>query len=400
MSKKKSISSSCQKGKGFVLPDGYSWNAKLVNGKKEGKITVRDEYGCLSHVLHFKNDKLNGLCEFYDLGTLIAKRRFINDVEEGWGCEFELGEEVRCFLYENGIKKTELMKCDNMKGYWKAVDISTNQLVSICKYNDDYIPVDKGYLFIDKHIKKVVLFENGKEKRVLKSFEGSEMIEYDISGNKVYKGNYVNDLSKDYGREGQGMEFVGGVLVYAGEWKNGKRDGKGKTLKDGVAVYEGEWKEGLPNGIGLMKKDDKTYRGNWVMGKLEMSEAKWFDYEIGKVMSEKKTRKTVKMVIKNENQLRELLKNDDKKKSVNELIIEEECGYEMNDDLELCGFENLESIVVKKNSLINLNSLKISNNPLLKTIEIEDGKDGSTVCKAPFNNVKSVVIESIMIIED
>ena len=399
MNKKDPISSIGKRGKGFVLPDGYSWNAKLVNGKKEGTITVRDEYGCLSHVLQFKNDKLNGICAFYDLGSLIAKRRFVNDVQEGWGCEFELGEEVRCYLYVNGIMKTELKKCDNMKGYWKGIDISSNQLVSICKYNDDYIPVDKGYLFDDKHIRKVVLFENGKEKSVLKSFEGNEMIEYDTSGNKVYKGDYVNDLSKDYEREGKGMEFVGGILVYAGEWKNGKRDGKGKSLKNGVAEYEGGWKEGLPNGIGLLKRDGKMYRGNWVIGKLEINECEWFDYEIGRVVSEK-TIETVKMMIENENQLRELLKNDDKKRSVNELVIGEGCGNEMSDDLELYGFENLERFVVKKNSLKNLNSLKVFNNRELKSIEIYDGENtNSNVWEAPFENVKSVMIESMIIMK-
>ena len=54
-------------------------------------------------------------------------------------------------------------------------------------------------------------------------------------------------------------------------------------------------------------------------------------------------------------------------------------------------YPNLEKIVVKKNSLKNLNSLKICNNEKLKTIEIEDGgrDEGS------FYYVKNVIIESI-----
>ena len=68
-------------------------------------------------------------------------------------------------------------------------------------------------------------------------------------------------------------------------------------------------------------------------------------------------------------------------------------GNEMNDDLELCGFDNLESIVVKKDSLKNLNSLKISDNPLLKSIETEDGE----YKKGAFYNVKNVTITSTLI---
>ena len=54
-------------------------------------------------------------------------------------------------------------------------------------------------------------------------------------------------------------------------------------------------------------------------------------------------------------------------------------------------YPNLEKIVVKKNSLMNLNSLKICNNEKLKTIETEDGN-----CReGAFINVKNVIIESI-----
>ena len=67
----------------------------------------------------------------------------------------------------------------------------------------------------------------------------------------------------------------------------------------------------------------------------------------------------------------------------------------MNDDLELCGFDNLESIVVEKNTLKNLNSLKISDNPLLKSIETEDGEYDKS--NWAFCNVKSVTITGILI---
>ena len=104
------ILSKGQTGEGFVLPNGFSWDAKLIDGKKEGIITVKDEFGCVACVLHFKNDKLNGLCEFYDEGSLVEKRTYVNDIEEGWSCEIEFGEEARWYSYVNGTKNAELKK--------------------------------------------------------------------------------------------------------------------------------------------------------------------------------------------------------------------------------------------------------------------------------------------------
>ena len=53
--------------------------------------------------------------------------------------------------------------------------------------------------------------------------------------------------------------------------------------------------------------------------------------------------------------------------------------------MDISGLVNLETIVVKKNALKNMNSIMICNNELLKTIEVEDDA---------FYNVKKVVIES------
>ena len=70
------------------------------------------------------------------------------------------------------------------------------------------------------------------------------------------------------------------------------------------------------------------------------------------------------------------------------MIIEERFGNYLYGNLIIQNYPNLQSIVVKKYSLHNLNSLKICNCEQLKTIEIEGGN-----YDAPFRNVKSVVIE-------
>ena len=94
-----------------------------------------------------------------------------------------------------------------------------------------------------------------------------------------------------------------------------------------------------------------------------------------------------------------LLNDEKKKKNVSELVIEEGCGNELKEDLKICGFENLKKLIVKKNSLKNLNSLVISNNDELESIVTEDGKRDwnsyQITCYAPFENVKSLTLSSI-----
>ena len=104
------------------------------------------------------------------------------------------------------------------------------------------------------------------------------------------------------------------------------------------------------------------------------------------------------MNISTGNELMSLLFDEEKKKNVGELVIEEGCGNELKIDLDICGFENLKKLIVKKNSLKYLNSLVISNNSKLESIVTEDGQDWDEENEsfyAPFENVKSVEISSI-----
>ena len=77
-----------------------------------------------------------------------------------------------------------------------------------------------------------------------------------------------------------------------------------------------------------------------------------------------------------------------------ELIIGEKSLNKWKLDLKIINYCNLNKIVVKKNSLRFLNSLKICNCEKLKTFRIEDGdrqkRDGA------FLNVGSVTLESII----
>lgn len=45
-----------QTEKGFVVKNGYSWNAIIKDGKKNGRVIVKDEEGCVSNVLQYENE--------------------------------------------------------------------------------------------------------------------------------------------------------------------------------------------------------------------------------------------------------------------------------------------------------------------------------------------------------
>ena len=96
------------------------------------------------------------------------------------------------------------------------------------------------------------------------------------------------------------------------------------------------------------------------------------------------------MIVQNINDWRHL------HKMVSKLEIAEDACNDMKDDLVISGFTNLRSIVVKKNAMMNLNSLKICDCDVLEKIIVEDGSglDDDITCHAPFVNVKSVIITS------
>ena len=86
---------------------------------------------------------------------------------------------------------------------------------------------------------------------------------------------------------------------------------------------------------------------------------------------------------------------------IHEIVIDEGCGNDYKGDLRLGVFNHLERIVVKKESFQNVNSLVISDNPVLKSIEIEDGDwRDDYLNTGAFNNVKSVVLKSVSMIDD
>ena len=211
------------------------------------------------------------------------------------------------------------------------------------------------------------------------------------------------------------MLYDNGSLKYKGEWKEGKPYGKGKLYNsEGKVVMEGVWKneyDDLGNGIFRISNTcyveidkNEVYVNILRSGGLFGCSHRWKRYAYSDISEDEmndlirrmmKPTNTIEMVIENEDQLRELLENEDNKRNVKELVIAEGCGNEMKRNLQLYGFDNLESIIVKKNTLKNLKSLKVSDNPLLKSIKTENGDNETGV----FYNVNNVTISSTLMID-
>ena len=100
--------------------------------------------------------------------------------------------------------------------------------------------------------------------------------EYDIEGNIKFDGEYKDGIrwngilyKNKIGYElknGKGYvkQYMNNMLVYEGEYFNGKKDGKGKEYYDDKLIFEGEFLNGLKNGKGKEYSFDKLiYEGEF-----------------------------------------------------------------------------------------------------------------------------------------
>ena len=160
-------------------------------------------------------------------------------------------------------------------------------------------------------------------------------------------------------------------VVYQGVMINNKKECFGIDFYPGVSIVEycGCYWNNERHGFGMLydRKGNLMYEGDFIRGRI--------DYETNVMLKN----------IDNDRIVHSL---------IHELVIEEGCGNDYEGDVLLCGFDNLERVVVKKNSFRNVNSIKISDNCVLKIIDTDsDEWDIDSV----FCCVKSIVIESMMI---
>ena len=138
--------------------------------------------------------------------------------------------------------------------------LSKEQLLELISYNKEL----QKMLLVDikKNSRKIKIAEkNGKWKEYLKNtniiiFEGEYLNgkrngkgkEYYDDSELKFKGEYLNGK-----RNGIGKEYLRktNIIIFEGEYLNGKRNGKGKEYyDDGEIKFKGEYLNGKRNGIG------------------------------------------------------------------------------------------------------------------------------------------------------
>ena len=231
----------------------YDENDKLI------RICQKDDYGdykgfCYDYI----NDNLDRLTYFengsetgyYGLFMLYDEPHqvwfegyFSNGYREGRGKEYDRnGELISDGFYKKG-KKLNIKPSKEMgkEEYWEEYD-ENDKLIRICQ-KDDY-GVDNGmcYLYKDFKVRRISIWENGKEVTLLKQFRGDIMTEYH-HGKIVYEGEFLDCLEYNYPRNGAGEELGedGKTRIFKGQYKNGKRYGRGAVYKNGVVCDETDW---------------------------------------------------------------------------------------------------------------------------------------------------------------
>ena len=269
--------------------EGYLFcEYEYINGKKNGKAK---EYG-FDEVLIFEGEYLNGKRngkgkEYYDNGEIKFEGEYLNGKRNGKGKEYN-SEEQLIFEGEftNGKKwngkgydnsNNVIYELKNGKGLIKEFTFFGSTIEGEYlngEYNGkrkdyfgDKIMFDGEYLY--DSIFKGKLYING-----ILEYEGEYLFDkkwngkgFDEDGNIIYEVVNGNGKVKEY--------YPNEVLLFEGEYLNGKRNGEGKEYDIvGNLVYEGEYLNGKRNGKGVEYYSDGEieFEGEYLNGERKENE--------------------------------------------------------------------------------------------------------------------------------
>ena len=245
----------------LTFPDGAVFYPRVTEGLMEGKYEVMSKEGILIAELNYENNKVNGLCKFYEGGLLKKKVSFVKGKMEGWS-----EEDGKEYMYRNNCKEFVLVKSERLEGYFDEKSIETGKLNRCFKMDKNHRPIGVGTVYKDGEISSVMNFKGECEAIVIKEFKDGRMIERDESGNVIYEGEFMKDDFSWFPRHGYGKESKGNE-IYFGEWVSNHKEGQGKLLVNGRIRYDGIWKNDIANGEGILYDSDyQICKGEWKDG--------------------------------------------------------------------------------------------------------------------------------------
>ena len=156
--------------------------------------------------------------------------------------------------YVIGIHKKSLENKENMGDFIYPVIKIIEEDIRNKKYNGKYI--NGRYIYDDSQ------YYVGEYKNNIPNGKG---VKYNKKGIIIYEGNFINGKFEGYGKYISEDGFK-----YIGQWKNGLFHGKGtKYYPDGNIRYEGDWINNKYEGIGKeFQKNGLYYIGQFKNGKL------------------------------------------------------------------------------------------------------------------------------------
>ena len=219
---------------------------KDSEGRYEG-VCYFYENGTVTKISEWHEGKevsLSGRCKFYDEPHKVwYEGGFRNGLREGECTEYDKNGDV---IFEGYYKSgNKLYPIPNKKQFWEERD-SNGNLCRISQFDADVKYNGLSYQYHNNQITRVSRWEDDKEIETMKLFNNGIMTEY-INGKKRYEGEYNDSIESNYQREGEGEEYDndGVTLLYKGSFKNGKRNGQGILYQYGNIVYDGEWIRGV-----------------------------------------------------------------------------------------------------------------------------------------------------------
>ena len=228
-------------------------------GKEIYKGNHEHEYLVCEWKNHLKNGK--GLL-YNSWGELLFRGNFVNDKLEGMGA-----------IYHDGCVIAELLYEHNQPDLLNYIECSPDSIILVKRSEKGELLYRGGFdeQTLEREgwgaeYKNGVLHYYGTHEsnvivNITKKFEADIMYEYGSDQTLVYVGNYKDSLVEGFPREGEGREYLNGVLTFHGQYANNKRNGKGTLFYQyGVAKMCGFWEQGKL--LWSMEMDSNGYSSN------------------------------------------------------------------------------------------------------------------------------------------
>lgn len=220
----------------------------LKDGWRDGDGLILREDGSLSIKVHFTDGVLDGEVTKYDDNKHVVLKGCVSQGEEtGLFIEYdEKGNEVWSGYYRHGTRRVELKKSQELTDFYEERD-SLGAVKNVSHFDPSRLCKDGlSFELASGKVSSVSEYRNGSLQRIAMEMKNDVLTEYDENGKIVYEGGYCGNMKTGFLREGKGTEYAsdGETAVYIGEWRKGKRNGTGMEYKDGQVVFNGNWKDG------------------------------------------------------------------------------------------------------------------------------------------------------------